>query len=123
MPNSCRPLFLITPAIDGVIARLTDGMKNVAGILCASNRFTTRGRPARAPYSACDSDPTVGSPKRIATVSLSTSNESSTATRAPFGQAFGCSDLPARTAFTTLLTESIVPVSYTHLTLPTSDLV
>src|SRR5215212_1010393 len=44
----------------------------------------------------------------MAMVSLSTSNESSTATRAPFGHAFGCSDRPARTALTTVLTLSMV---------------
>ena len=33
-----------------------------------SNSATMRGRPTRAPYSFCDSAPTVGSPKRIDTV-------------------------------------------------------
>src|SRR5581483_3455343 len=41
-------------------------------------------------------------------VSLSTSNESSTATRAPPGHAAGFSDRPARTAFTTVIALSNV---------------
>src|SRR5215467_14697665 len=65
-----------------------------------------RGRPTRAPYSFCDKPPTVGSPKRIETVSLSTSKENRTATRAPLGHAFGLRLLPARTALTTAKTES-----------------
>src|SRR5689334_7760661 len=67
-----------------------------------------RGSPTRAPYSFCDSAPMVGSPKRMETVSLSTSNENRTATRAPLGHAFGLRLRPARTAFTTLNTESSV---------------
>ena len=40
-------------------------------------------------------------------VSLSTSNDSSTATREPFGHAVGCSERPARTSLTTEVTLSM----------------
>ena len=46
----------------GVIARLTDGMKNDAGILCLSSSRMIRGKPTRAPYCISANDPTVGSP-------------------------------------------------------------
>src|SRR5207253_2520175 len=68
----------------------------------------TRPRPSRDPYCPCDNEPGLGSPKRSATVSLSTSNDNSTATRAPFGHSLGCSDRPARTAFTTVRTVSML---------------
>src|SRR6185436_2873242 len=55
-----------------------------------------------------ESEPAFASPKRSATVSLSTSNESRTATRAPFGHAAGWSERPARTVLTTLSTLSMV---------------
>src|SRR5688500_18592919 len=55
-----------------------------------------------------ESEPAFGSPKRSAMVSLSTSNESRTATRAPFGHAAGWSERPARTVLTTLSTLSMV---------------
>ena len=92
----------------GVSARLTDGMKNDAGMRCESSSRTRRPSPRRAPYCAEASVPTVGSPKRRGIVSLSTSNDSSTATRAPPGQLAGASERPARTAFTTVRTESMV---------------
>ncbi len=73
-------------------------MKNDAGISWRSIRSTTRCRPTRAPYSPCDMAPIDGSALRaIWMVSLSTSNEIITATRAPFGQDSGCRLRPART--------------------------
>src|SRR5215467_10459374 len=81
-------------------------MKYVTGILYLSKSATIRGSPTRAPYSFCDKPPIVGSPKRIETVSLSTSNENRTATLAPLGHVFGLRLLPARTALTTAKTES-----------------
>src|SRR5262245_30635347 len=97
----------MTSAMVGVMARLTDGMKNDAGILFASSSLTMRSRPTRAPYCACDSAPTVGSPKRMGIVSLSTSNESNTATRALPGHFAGLSDRPALTALMTVYTLSM----------------
>ena len=43
-------------------------------------------------------------------VSLSTSNDSATATFAPFGQAAGWSERPARTVFTTVIALSMRPL-------------
>ena len=83
-------------------------MKKVAGILFWSRSFTTRANPCREPNCPMDSEPAFGSPKRSAIVSLSTSNDSATAARAPFGHFAGCSDRPARTVFTTFMTLSIV---------------
>src|SRR5678816_1614653 len=108
MPNSWRPLFLMTSAISGASCRLTDGMKNVAGMRFLSSSSTTRRNPCRDPYCPMDSAPAFASPKRSATVSLSTSKESRTATRAPFGHGAVRRFLPARTVFTTVVTLSIV---------------
>jgi hypothetical protein len=82
-------------------------MKNDAGIAWRSRSARMRGSPTRAPYCPCDSSPIVGWPKRRLGVSLSTSNESATATRAPFGQRLGCNERPARTACTTFITVSV----------------
>src|SRR6476620_6436464 len=98
----------MTSAISGASCRLTDGMKKVAGMRFLSSSSTTRRNPCRDPYCPMDSAPAFASPKRRATVSLSTSNESSTATRAPFGHGAVSRFRPARTVFTTVLTLSIV---------------
>ena len=61
-PNSWRPAALMSAAMDGVSARLTDGMKKEAGMRCRSRRRRIRPSPARAPYSPMERAPTVGSP-------------------------------------------------------------
>src|SRR4029453_5875177 len=98
----------MTSAISGASWRLTDGMKNVAGMRFLSRSSTTRRNPWREPYCPMDSAPAFASPKRSATVSLSTSNESSTATRARFGHGAVSRFRPALTVFTTVVTLSIV---------------
>src|SRR5580765_8332974 len=68
------------------------GMKNVAGTWCRSRRSRIRGIAVVAPYSPTDN----GTGRGFARCnnSLSTSNVTQTATRAPLGQALGVSFLP-----------------------------
>jgi hypothetical protein len=69
-------------------------MKKDAGICWRSSISRIRGNPVTAPYSPFDIG--TGSGWFLESASLSMSNEKQTATRAPFGQAFGVSLRPAR---------------------------
>ena len=98
---SCMSEALITPACSGASLRLQAGKKKVAGMFSSSSRRTTRGSATRDPYSPCDRGPMLGVPVRSPwIVSLSTSKESRTATRAPPGHESGLRSRPARTSFT-----------------------
>ena len=69
-------------------------------MLSAASTSSTRPRATRAPYSPCDKALTETLPFLKGIVSLSTSNESETATLAPLGHSDGCSDRPALAVLT-----------------------
>src|SRR5580700_3257814 len=80
------------------------GMKKVAGTCSRSSRARILGMAVVAPYSALDTGP--GSGFALCNVSLSTSTEIHTTTRAPLGHVLGVSFLPALTAATAVFMSS-----------------
>ncbi len=99
-PISWRPDAWIMSIWCGARVKLSAGPKNEAAIPYSSSRSMMRPRATREPYSPCDRPPTFVSPFRSQTVSLSTSKESSTATRPPSGHESGFRSRPARTRLT-----------------------